>query len=235
MCRSGSPESAVRVLVSWSSGKDAAWVLHRYRLSAGVEVAALVSTVERETGRVAMHTVRRELLHAQAEALGLPLWEVALPWPCPNRVYEEAMAPIWRRARREGITAVAFGDLFLEDIRRYRERQLAGSGLEPRFPLWGEETARLVREMIDGGLRARVVAVDPERCPVDRLGRDLDAAFLEALPPGVDPCGERGEFHTFAYGGACFERTIAFSPGERGERTGQVFVDLLPGGGAGIT
>src|SRR6188474_2584872 len=185
-----------RILASWSSGKDSAWMIHVLRHTPGVEVAALLTTVNEVANRVAMHAVRVDVLQAQADALGLPLWQIPIPSPCPNDVYERAMRGAVERAVAEGFTQVAFGDLFLEDVRRYREDRLAGSGLTPIFPLWGRPTPALAREMIAAGLEARLTCVDPRVIPAAFAGRLFDGALLDELPPGTDPCGERGEFHT---------------------------------------
>ena len=218
----------MRVLLSWSSGKDSAWTLCALRLRADVEVVGLLTTVNRVYDRVAMHAVRSELLRRQAEAAGLPLWEVSIPSPCSNEDYEAAMAAACARAVQEGVEAIAFGDLFLEDIRRYREERLAGTGLRPLFPIWGIPTDQLARQMIAGGLRARLTCVDPRQLPAEFVGRDFDAALLDSLPPGVDPCGERGEFHSFCYDCPAFSAPIAVESGEVVERDGFVFADLLP-------
>lgn len=216
-----------RVLVSWSSGKDSAWMLHQLRQEGADEPGALLTTVNETVGRVAMHGVRVSLLEEQARAAGLPLWAVPLPHPCSNDTYEERLAEAVRRAVSEGFTHVAFGDLFLEDVRRYREERLAGSGLQPLFPLWGRPTDVLAREMVSGGLRARLSCVDPRALHPGFVSREFDAALLADLPPGVDPCGERGEFHTFAYDGPMFATPIAVRSGEIVERDGFVFADLL--------
>ena len=215
-----------RVLLSWSSGKDSAWALHMLRRDADVEVCALLTTVNAEFDRVAMHGTRRSVLEAQAAAAGLPLWDVPLPWPCSNEVYEERMAEACQRAVAEGIDAVAFGDLFLADVRAYRERQLTPTGLKPLFPLWGLPTDALAREMIAGGLKARITCVDSKQLPAEFAGREFDAAFLRDLPREADPCGERGEFHTCVYAGPMFNRLIEIESGEAVHRDGFVFADF---------
>jgi uncharacterized protein (TIGR00290 family) len=217
-----------RALLAWSSGKDSAWALHVLRQRGEVEVVGLLTTLNRAFDRVAMHAVRAELLRAQAAAAGLPLVEVPLPWPCSNDEYEAAMGAALEAARQDGVTAVAFGDLFLEDIRRYREERMAATGLRPLFPLWGEPTDALARRMLAGGLRARLTCVDPRQLAPAFAGREFDAALLADLPPGVDPCGERGEFHTFAHAGPMFARPVAIRTGTIVERDGFVFADLLP-------
>ena len=202
-------------------------MVHVLRQS-GVELGGVLTTVNEVHQRVAMHAVRVELLQAQADALGLPLRQIPIPSPCPNEVYERAMAAAVERAVSEGFTHVAFGDLFLEDIRRYREERLAGTGLTPMFPLFGADTGALARTMVAGGLRARLTCVNPK--VVDRrfAGREFDSALLDELPPSVDPCGERGEFHSFAYAGPMFAKPIAIASGEVVERDGFVFADVLP-------
>ncbi|HVT05864.1 MAG TPA: ATP-binding protein [Polyangia bacterium] len=218
-----------KTLLAWSSGKDSAWSLQVLRAAGEVEVVGLLTTINEAVDRVAMHAVRSELLRAQAAAAGLPLWPVPIPWPCSNAAYEAAMAAALDRARGEGVEAVAFGDLFLEDIRRYREERMGPTGLKPLFPLWGRPTAPLAREMIAGGLRARLTCVDPRSLEAGFAGRDFDAALLAELPATVDPCGERGEFHTFAYDGPMFARPIPIRSGEVVARDGFVFADLVPG------
>jgi uncharacterized protein (TIGR00290 family) len=217
-----------KCLVSWSSGKDSAWTVHVLRQQPDIELAGILTTVNEKYARVAMHAVREELLEAQADALGLPLWKVPIPSPCPNEVYERAMAAAVARAIADGFTHMAFGDLFLEDIRRYREANLAGTGLTPLFPLFGADTARLARDMIAGGLKARITCVNPKVLDASFAGRDFDASLLDALPASIDPCGERGEFHSFAYAGPMFSKPIAIKPGEIVERDGFVFADVLP-------
>jgi len=216
-----------KCLVSWSSGKDSAWMVHVLRASrADLTLGALLTTVNAPAQRVAMHAVRVDLLQAQADALEVPLWQLPIPSPCTNEEYELAMGGAVRRAVADGFTHVAFGDLFLEDIRRYREERLAGSGLTPVFPLFGLDTTMLAREMVDSGLRARLTSVDPRALDRRFAGREFDAALLSELPASVDPCGERGEFHTFAYQGPMFARPIPVQPGEIVERDGFVFADL---------
>jgi len=217
---------AEKAWLSWSSGKDSAWALHLLRAAGRLEVVGLLTTVNQHFDRVAMHAVRTELLRAQAEAAGLPLLEVNIPFPCSNEQYEAAMATAVETARSQGVTAMAFGDLFLEDIRAYRVAKLAGTGLRPCFPLWGLPTDALAVSMLEGGLRARLTCVDPRQLPREFAGRAFDAALLRELPPGVDPCGERGEFHTFAHAGPMFTRPLALTPGEVVERDGFVFADF---------
>jgi uncharacterized protein (TIGR00290 family) len=219
-----------KALLSWSSGKDSAWSLHVLRQQGEFEVVALLTTINEAHDRVAMHAVRTELLRTQAEAAGVPLWPIAIPWPCSNADYEGAMSAALARARDAGITVAAFGDLFLEDIRRYREERLSGTGVAPVFPLWGIPTEKLARDMLAGGLRARITCVDPKQLARSFAGREFDAALLDDLPPSVDPCGERGEFHTFAYDGPMFRRPVALRGGEIVERDGFVFADLVPDG-----
>jgi uncharacterized protein (TIGR00290 family) len=216
-----------RVAVSWSSGKDSAWSLHLLRQDPTVEVVALFTTLNEQFDRVAMHAVRRELLELQAESLGLPLWTVPLPWPCSNEQYEARMTALCQRATSEGVQAMAFGDLFLTDIRAYREKQLAGTGLEPIFPVWQIPTASLARTMIASGLRAKITCVDPRVLPANFAGRDFDSQFLADLPPQIDPCGENGEFHSFVYDAPGFRHPIRVAVGEIVERDGFVFADLI--------
>lgn len=203
-------------------------MVHVLRQQPGIELAGILTTVNEKYQRVAMHAVRAELLQAQADALGLPLWQIPIPSPCPNEVYERAMAAAVARAVKEGFTHMAFGDLFLEDIRRYREEKLADTGLTPIFPLFGADTTALAREIVAGGLRARLTCVNPKVIGAQFAGRDFDAALLDELPSSVDPCGERGEFHSFAYAGPMFSKPIAITSGEVIERDGFVFADVLP-------
>lgn len=214
--------------MSWSTGKDSAWALHRVRQRGEVEVVALLTTLNAQFRRVAMHGVREELLERQARALELPLIKVPLPWPCPNETYERLMAEAMSRARSEGVTSMIFADLFLEDIRRYREEKLQGTGIRPLFPVWGVETARLAREMITAGLEAVLTTVDPRKLPAQFAGRKFDRRLLEELPAGADPCGENGEFHTFVSAGPMFAEPVPVKAGEVVTRDGFVFADLLP-------
>lgn len=219
----------MKILVSWSSGKDSAWMLHVLR-SRQSPVGGLLTSVNEEADRVAMHGVRTSLLRAQAAAAGLPLTTIPLPHPCSNEVYEERMARCVRDAVEDGFTHVAFGDLFLEDVRRYREDRLAGSGLQPIFPLWGLDTARLAREMLDQGLEARITCVDTRVLSQDFAGRRYDSELLAELPPGIDPCGERGEFHTCVVDGPMFANRIDVAQGEIVVRGDFAFADLAPEG-----
>jgi uncharacterized protein (TIGR00290 family) len=225
--------------LSWSTGKDSAWALHEVRARGEVEVVALLTTLNSAHQRVAMHAVREALLDAQVEALGLPVIKVSIPPNCVNAVYEEAMANAMARARAEGVFHVVFGDLFLADVRAYREEHLTACGMNGVFPLWGRDTGALAREMVASGARAAITCVDPKQLSPAFAGRTFDAALLEELPPGVDPCGEKGEFHTFAFAGPMFRRPIGVIPGEIVERDGFVFADLLPAealqaGGRGV-
>jgi uncharacterized protein (TIGR00290 family) len=215
-----------RVLLSWSSGKDSAWTLHVLRRDPGIEICGMLTTLNSEFDRVAMHGVRRAVLEAQAAAAGLPLWIVPLPWPCSNEIYEQRMAETCQRAVAEKIDAVAFGDLFLEDVREYRVRQLAPTRLEPLFPLWQIPTDALAREMIDSGLRARLSCVDTKQLPAAFAGREFDLELLRDLPPSADPCGERGEFHTCVYAGPMFRAPLPITTGEVVTRDGFTFADF---------
>jgi uncharacterized protein (TIGR00290 family) len=214
--------------LSWSSGKDSAWALHELRNSTEFEVTALLTTINQDAGRVAMHAVRESVLDAQAAAVGLPLIKVSIPSPCSNSVYECAMGEAMARARAAGVLHVAFGDLFLADIRAYREEKLGAVGMTPTFPVWGRDTKTLAHEMIAGGLRAYVTCVDPKQLDKGFAGRVFDAKFLHDLPAGVDPCGERGEFHSCVFAGPMFSAPLNVRPGEIVERDGFVFADVLP-------
>lgn len=217
-----------KALLSWSSGKDAAWALQVLRLAGEVEVVGLLTTTNAAFERVAMHGVRETLLEAQAEAAGLPLWKVPLPWPCSNETYQACMARVCAEAVDQGVEVMAFGDLFLEDVRDYRIQNLAGTGLRPSFPIWNPDTATLAREMVEAGLKASLVCVDPRALDAGFAGRTFDGRLLTELPPTVDPCGERGEFHTFAWDGPMFRHPVPVRPGVVVERDGFVFADLVP-------
>ena len=216
-----------KVAISWSSGKDSAHALYLLRKMPGIEVAALVTTFNESANRVAMHAVRRNLVQRQAQVARLTLWSIELPWPCSNERYESLMGEQCSSLVAAGFEAIAFGDLFLRDIRAYRERQLAGTGLTPLFPLWEMPTDVLAREMIASGLKARVTCVDPSKIDRSLAGRDFDKSFLDDLPPHADPCGENGEFHTFAWDSPAFNSRIEIQSGEIVERDGFVFADLL--------
>jgi len=216
-----------RILLSWSSGKDSAWSLHVLRQRGEYDVVGLLTTFNEVADRVAMHAVRRELVERQAAAARLPLWAVPLPWPCSNEEYESRMARTCVKAISEGIEGVAFGDLFLEDVRAYRMKQLKDTGLEPIFPLWGLPTGALAKEMIAGGTQAKLTCVDTEKLDRSFAGREFDEGLLADLPTEVDPCGERGEFHSFVYAGPMFDAVLAIAVGETVVRDQFVFADLI--------
>jgi len=215
-----------KALIAWSSGKDSAWALHKVREAGEVEVFGALTTITENFDRVSMHGVRREILDAQLKAANLPLIPVTIPFPCPNEIYEARMAEAMLVARQSGITHIIFGDLFLEDIRAYREEKLRGTGIEPLFPLWLQPTGELALEMIAGGLKARVVTLDPNQLPRELAGRSFDEDLLASLPAAVDPCAENGEFHTCVLGGPMFDWKIKVEQGEIVERDGFVFADL---------
>jgi uncharacterized protein (TIGR00290 family) len=222
-----------KILLAWSSGKDSAWALHVLRQQDEHEIAGLMTTFNAAFDRVAMHSTRRHLVEMQAEAAGLQLVAAPIPWTCSNADYDSAMKLVCDQALAQGISAIAFGDLFLTDVRAYRERQLKDTGLEPLFPLWGLPTAALAQEMINSGLRAKLVCVDPKQISSSFVGRDFDQTLLRDLPADADPCGENGEFHTFVYAGPMFKqetfnRKIAIEMGEKVERDGFWFCDVLP-------
>lgn len=216
-----------RTLLSWSSGKDSAWSLHLLRSMPEYEVVGLLTTFNESADRVAMHGVRRSLVRAQAAAAELPLWEIELPWPCSNEQYEAAMKSACERAVREGIECVAFGDLFLTDIRGYREKQLSGTGLDHLFPVWQIPTDTLAREMIAAGLRAKLTCVDSKQIDPKFAGRDFDSQLLSELPSSADPCGENGEFHSFVYAGPMFREAIPVNIGEIVQRDQFFYADLV--------
>ncbi|MGO9591492.1 MAG: ATP-binding protein [Candidatus Acidiferrales bacterium] len=213
--------------LAWSSGKDSAWTLHVVRARGDLDVVALLTTVNRTHNRVAMHAVRESLLEAQAAAAGLPLVVVPIPSPCPNEEYERAMGVAMGRARAEGVTHMIFGDLFLQDVRRYREENLSKCGITPVFPLWGIPSRQLAGEMMAAGLRSYITCIDPRKLDKSFAGREWNSELLADLPPTADPCGENGEFHTFACAGPMFRGPIAVRRGEIVERDGFVFADLL--------
>ena len=216
----------MKVLVSWSSGKDSAWMLHILKQDPSVAIGGLLTTMNEQFDRVAMHAVRRRLLETQADAAGVPLRTVQLPWPCSNEQYEQRMAAAVSQAVAEGFTHVAFGDLFLQDVRKYREEKLAGTGLTPMFPIWGIPTNELAARMVGDGLRSVLTCVNPKHLDRSFAGRQFDRALLSDLPDGVDKCGERGEFHSFAWDGPMFDRPVAISVGEVVDRDGFVFADI---------
>ncbi|MGY3910388.1 Dph6-related ATP pyrophosphatase [Aeromonas piscicola] len=217
-----------KVLLSWSSGKDSAWALHTLRQDPAIEVVGLFTTLNQTFERVAMHGVRKQLLMQQAECVGLPLTTIDLPWPCTNEDYARIMTDFIAGVVAEGIHHMAFGDLFLEDVRAYREKQLVGTGIEPLFPLWGSDTAELAQQMMAAGLKARISSLDPKKLDASLGGHEFNSTLLAALPAGVDPCGENGEFHTLAWDGPMFLRPLAIRVGETVVRDGFVFTDLLP-------
>ena len=219
----------MKILVSWSTGKDSAWMLHTINEEYPTAAAGLLTTTNEAFDRVAMHAVRRELLEAQAEAAQLPLHVVPLPWPCSNAQYESIMKTAIDGFVADGFTHVAFGDLFLEDVRRYREDRLAGSGLAPLFPIWKTKpTPDLARDMIEGGLQARLTCIDPRKLDRSFAGRTFDAQLLADLPAGIDPCGENGEYHSFAFAGPMFHHPIRHRLGDVVDRDGFTFADVLP-------
>ena len=222
-----------RTWVSWSSGKDSTLALAEARADPELEVVGLLTTLNRSADRVAMHAVRRELLLAQADAVALPVHQVELPWPCSNEEYQRLMTDAVAVARSTGVTRMVFGDLFLADVRAYREEALAGSGIEPVFPLWGRPTSELAVEMLDRGIRATITCVDPRQLDAAYAGRAFDRDLLADLPSGVDPCGENGEFHTFVHAGPGFAAPLDVRVGEVVERDGFVFADVLPDSVAG--
>ena len=218
----------MKVLVSWSTGKDSAWMLHVLKQQHPEAAAGLLTTTNQAFDRVAMHAVRRELLDAQAAATGLPLHVVPLPWPCSNEQYESIMRTAIAGFVADGFTHVAFGDLFLEDVRQYREDRLAGSGLEPLFPIWKTKPTRdLAHDMIEAGLKARLTCIDPRTLDRSFAGRAFDEQLLNDLPAGIDPCGENGEFHSFAFAGPMFTEEITVTVGDTVDRDDFVFSDLV--------
>jgi uncharacterized protein (TIGR00290 family) len=217
-----------KALIAWSSGKDSAWALHETRRAGDYDIVGALTTVTGTFARVSVHGLREELLHAQLAAARLPAIIVRIPYPCPNEVYEQEMAAAMAQAKADGITHVIFGDLFLQDVRSYREQKLAGAGIAPVFPLWGRPTDALAREMIASGVEATLVAVDRKRLAADFAGRTFNEDLLAAFPPGIDPCGENGEFHSFVSAGPMLNAKIPVRFGERVERDGMAYADLTP-------
>ena len=224
-----------RTLLSWSSGKDSAWALHALRQQPELEIVGLVTTINQLFRRISIHSVRLDLLERQAEAVGLPLHLIELPYPCSNAEYESAMEAFIAEARLRGVEHLAFGDLFLAEVKEYREAKLSGTGITPLFPLWLMPTDALAKEMIASGLRATVTCVDPKQLPASFAGREFNEAFLSDLPAEVDPCGERGEFHSFAFAGPMFRKPVDVEVGEITEREGFVYADVLPIGHGAVT
>jgi len=216
-----------RALISWSSGKDSAYALHEVRSAGAFEVVGALTTVTETFERVSIHGVRQEILRAQCEAAGLPQRIVPIPYPCPNEIYEARMGEAVAAAVRDGITHMIFGDLFLADIRAYREAKLAGTSITPVFPLWDRPTPALAQAMIASGLEAHLATVDLKKLPAVFAGRKFDARLLADLPAGIDPCGENGEFHTCVVAGPMFSHRLDVATGERVERDGYAYCDLL--------
>ena len=226
---SGNDRARPKALIAWSSGKDSAWALHEARRAGGLDIVGALTTVTDAFERVSMHGVREELLAAQLEAAGLPAITVRIPYPCPNEVYEREMAAAIADAKANGVSHIIFGDLFLEDIRAYREAKLKDTGITPVFPLWQQPTGPLAQKMIESGVEAHLAVVDLKKLPADFAGRRFDAALIDALPAGADPCGENGEFHSFVSAGPMLAWSIPVKVGETVERDGFAFADLLPG------
>lgn len=224
----GASAAVKKTMLSWSSGKDSAWSLHALREDPETAVDGLFCTINQKFDRVAMHAVRVSLLQQQADSVGLPIQLIPIPYPCSNAEYAKIMGAFVEREAARGVEAFAFGDLFLEDIREYREKSLAGSGIEPIFPIWGIDTRVLSTTMLESGLRAHITCVDPSQLAPEFSGREYDASFLADLPPSADPCGENGEFHSFAFDGPMFGHTINVKVGETTTRDNFVFTDLVP-------
>ncbi|GMR07480.1 MAG: ATPase [Gammaproteobacteria bacterium] len=219
----------IRTLVSWSSGKDSAWALHKLQQNPGIDLVGLFCTVNKEFARVAMHGVRVELLHKQAKSIGLPLEIIEIPHPCTNAEYEEIMGRFIEKAKKDNIEYFAFGDLFLEDVRNYREEKLKGSGIKPVFPIWGIPTDALLREMISGGLKMVITCINPKQAPKEFAGKEFDESFLDSMPSNIDPCGENGEFHSFVFDGPMFKEKINIIVGDIVHRDNFVFADIIAG------
>lgn len=222
------PSIKPKAWMAWSSGKDSAWALHTARQLGEVEIIGIMTTVTSVYDRISMHGVRRCLLQAQAEALGLPLYSVEIPAPCSNQEYETRMREAMQVAQAQGVSHIVFGDLFLEDLKEYRENNLAQVGMQGYFPLWKRDTRTLAQEMIQDGLKAHLTCLDPGKMPLFLAGHAFDAILIAALPESVDPCGENGEFHSFVWDGPMFKHPVPVQVGETVERDGFVFTDLLP-------
>jgi len=217
-----------KTLMSWSSGKDSAWALFQLQQNPEITLVGIFCTVNKEYDRVAMHGVRVELLRQQADSIGLPLEIIEIPYPCSNAEYEKIMGQFVERAKKDNIVHFAFGDLFLEEVRAYREEKLKGSGINPIFPIWGIPTDKLSREMISGGLKTVITCINPKQMPKELIGREFDENFLDSLPETVDPCGENGEFHSFVFDGPMFNEKLEIVVGDIVHRDNFVFADVLP-------
>ncbi|MGO1616819.1 MAG: ATP-binding protein [Oceanisphaera sp.] len=217
-----------RILMSWSSGKDSAWALQQLLANPDYEVVGLFTTISEEFDRVAMHGVRTTLLRQQAAAIGLPLTIISLPNPCTNDIYHQRMACFIQQAKTQGVTAMAFGDLLLEDVREYREKQLKSANIAAIFPIWGTDTHQLPKQMFAAGLRTIITCLDPNKVPMAWAGKELTPELLANLPNEVDPCGENGEFHTFVFDCPLFKQPIDIKIGDNVSRNGLIFTDLLP-------
>ena len=219
-----------KTLLSWSSGKDSAWALYKLQQDPEIDLAGLFCTINNEFNRVTMHAVRIELLRQQAKSVDLPLEIIEIPYPCSNDAYGKIIARFVEKAKKAEIECFAFGDLYLEDVRDYRIEKLRGTGITPVFPIWGTPTEKLSREMIRKGLKAIITCVDPKQIPNEFVGKEYDEAFLNNLPVGADPCGEKGEFHSFVYNGPMFKTRVAITLGDVVERDGFIFIDVLENG-----
>ena len=217
-----------RTLLSWSSGKDSAWSLYQLQQTKDIEVIGLVTTVNQAFDRVAMHAVRRQLLQQQAVVAGLPLYIIEIPYPCSNEDYASRMNQFINQAVAMETDCFAFGDLFLEDVRQYREGNLSTTGIKPLFPLWGIPTPKLAQDMIAAGIKAKLTCIDPNKLNDQLAGHEYNQTLLDLLPPTADPCGENGEFHTFVYDGPMFHQPIRIQTGTIKHRDGYIFTDLLP-------
>jgi len=217
-----------KTLMSWSSGKDSAWALYKLQQDVEIDLVGLFCTVNKEFNRVAMHGVRVELLQKQADSIGLPLEIIEIPYPCSNDEYEKIMGQFVEKAKNDNIECFAFGDLFLEDVRNYREEKLKNSGIKPIFPIWGTPTDMLSREMIRSGLKTVITCINPKQTPKEFIGKIFDENFLDLLPETIDPCGENGEFHSFVFDGPMFKEQIKIVVGDIVQRDDFIFADILP-------